>query len=51
MQVISRRLTSPRTPSTLPQSEHAPDKVDEKTLESLSSRDESLGTPTVQEET
>ncbi|KAJ6932342.1 hypothetical protein NC651_007925 [Populus alba x Populus x berolinensis] len=50
MQVISRRLTSPRTPSTPPQSEHAPDKVDGKTPGSLSSREESAGTPTAREE-
>ncbi|KAJ6932333.1 hypothetical protein NC651_007916 [Populus alba x Populus x berolinensis] len=50
MQVISRRLTSPRAPSTPPQSEHAPDKVDEKTPGSLSSREESAGTPTPREE-
>ena len=50
MQVITRRLTSPRAPSTPPQSEHAPDKVDEKTPGSLSSREESAGTPTAREE-
>ena len=50
MQVITRRLTSPRAPSTPPQSEHAPDKVDEKTPGSLSSREESTGTPTAREE-
>ena len=50
MQVITRRLTSPRAPSTPPQSEHAPDKVDEKTPGSLSSREESAGTPTALEE-
>ncbi|KAL3567306.1 hypothetical protein D5086_029957 [Populus alba] len=50
MQVISRRLTSPRAPSTPPQSEHAPDKVDGKTPGSLSSREESAGTPTAREE-
>jgi len=47
MQVITRRLTSPRAPSTPPQSEHAPDKVDEKTP---GSREESAGTPTAREE-
>jgi len=46
MQVISHRLTSSRAPSTPPQSEHAPDKVNEKTPGSLNSRDESAGTPT-----
>jgi hypothetical protein len=50
MQVITRRLTSPRAPSTPPQSEHAPDKVDEKKPGSLSSREESAGTPTAREE-
>ena len=50
MQVISHRLTSPRAPSTPPQSEHAPDKVDGKTPGSLSSREESAGTPTAREE-
>jgi len=50
MQVISHRLTSPRAPSTPPQSEHAPDKVDGKTPGSLSSREERAGTPTAREE-
>jgi hypothetical protein len=50
MQVISHRLTSPRAPSTPLQSEHAPDKVDGKTPGSLSSREESAGTPTALEE-
>jgi len=50
MQVISHRLTSPRAPSTPPQSEHAPDKVDGKTPGSLSSQEESAGTPTAREE-
>jgi hypothetical protein len=51
MQVISHRLTSPRAPSTPPQSEHAPDKVDGKTPGSLSSREESAGTLIAPEET
>jgi hypothetical protein len=51
--VITRRLTSPRAPSTsqMPQSEHAPDKVDEKTPGSLGNQVESAVIPTAQEET